>query len=183
MLQMLLDLIESLRERLLHLLMASLKVLLHETQFSLLRVVVVCILLSRRHNEEEDFIVLLFHLILNQASIVADHFQFDLQGLDLLGLAQSIVDVTHDGNDHVQECDLGEKGCHDEEDVDYDCVGMILKLLNPHMLAQREQILIDQRIEEPHARNLPNDLILYRPVLIQNEHRGANGHQRNEEDE
>ena len=101
----------------------------------------------------------------------------------MLTFANFIVDVAHDGDNHIQKRDLGEESSDHEEDVDEDRVLVPRKIVQLIERAESEQVLVDDRVEDPHICDVSLNSVLIAPVLVQYEERGSNRHDRNEEDE
>ena len=114
--------------------------------------------------------------VFNDASIVAHHLKFDLKRECVLTFTNFIVDVTHDGDYHVEECDLGEESSDHEEYVDEDRVIVPRKIVQSIERAESKQVLVDDRVEDPHFSDIGLNSVFIAPVLVQYEERGSNRH-------
>ena len=145
----LLELVEPRVKALLYLLIALAEGVLEHGQLTLPGLRVGAVLLDWRHHEQVVSLLALrrwispWVVVLDDAGVVGDHLELDLQAEDVLAFIHFIIHVAHDRNDHVQERDLREEGCQDEEAVNQNGILVVLELLSTLELTQSEQVLVD----------------------------------------
>jgi hypothetical protein len=86
-------------------------------------------------------------------NIVGENFDLFLEGRLLLDFRDTGESVTHDGDEHVQEGDLGDEGGCDENYPDNHIVALPFVIIQIE-LSKREHILVHNHIDEPDVEHI-----------------------------
>jgi hypothetical protein len=100
-------------------------------------------LLIGLHVDEECVEVI---LVVHESEVIAEDLNLLLEGGLLSHLGDLGIGVSHDGNQHVEDDDLGDEGGEEEDDPHDDHVASLIIVVNGE-LSQQKQILVQSHVD------------------------------------
>ena len=122
---------------------------------------------------DNQVLVLLF-VVINNRDIVSHDLDFLDKGRLLSSLSNLGIRISHDGDKHVEEGDLGDKSGKEEEDPNKHCVFSHIILLKGLKVTQSHQVLVKEdvynRIAEVRNNNIISCCIINGSIVVEDEH-------------
>ena len=121
--------------------------------------------------------------VVDESCIVAHDGALSLQSIGLLRFHHLTVGITHQGNKHVQKCNLSEERGAKEENVAKVHLWPLPKIVDRE-LSQRKHVLVVQCVQQPNcSKSFFDDWVFVSAIQLQDVHGSAKHEESDNEDD